>query len=105
MSTWLIVLAAAGASYLLRISMVVALAGRSLPSRLERQISLMGPAVLAAIVANSLFVKGGAPALPTAPTVLGALAAVVVVARTRRPTQALLVGLPVAWLATVLLPG
>ena len=65
----------------------------------------MGPAVLAAIVANSLFVKGGAPALPAAPTVLGALAAVVVVARTRRPTQALLVGLPVAWLATVLLPA
>ncbi|HEY6531877.1 MAG TPA: AzlD domain-containing protein [Acidimicrobiales bacterium] len=104
MTAWAVLFAAAAATYLLRISMVVALAGRSVPARVERRLSVMGPAVLAAIVANSLFVHHGAPALPTVPTALGVAAAVLVVARTRRPNRALLVGLPVAWLATLLLP-
>ena len=84
--------------------MVVALAGRSLPTRLERKLSVMGPAVLAAIVANSLFVRHGTPAAPPR-RLLGVIAAVLVVARTRRPTRALLVGLLVACLATLLLPA
>ena len=103
MTTWLVVLAAAAASYLLRISMVVALAGRELPARIERNLTFLGPSVMAAIVANSLFVHHGAPGLPTAPTAVGVVVAAVVVARTRRPTQALLVGLPAAGLVALLI--
>ena len=55
MSAWFVVLAAALATYLLRVSMVVAFAGRPLPAPLDRHLSLTAPAVLAAIVANSLF--------------------------------------------------
>lgn len=104
MTVWLVVLAAAAASYLLRISMVVVLGTRALPARLEHHLTFLGPSVLAAIVANSLFVRHGSPSLPAAPTAVGVLVAAAVVARTRRATQALLVGLPAAALAALLLP-
>jgi branched-subunit amino acid transport protein len=101
MTTWLIVGAAAVASYLLRISMLVAFADRPVPPALARRLPLLGPAALGALVAGAL--TGGMPAgagprvagAPLGP-VLAVVLALVVVRRTGRAGHALLVGLPVA---------
>lgn len=102
MTTWIAVLGAAACTYLLRISMVVVLAGRQLPASLEHQLRLAGPAVLAAVVASALFVSDGAAQAAPASHLAAVVAAGLVVRRTGRSLHALLVGLPVAALATLL---
>ncbi|MGC1209540.1 MAG: AzlD domain-containing protein [Ornithinimicrobium sp.] len=57
---WQIVLAGIG-TYLIRLSFIAASSKLGTPSdRTEAVLRLIGPAVLAAIVANQLFVRGGA---------------------------------------------
>lgn len=52
-------LAAVG-TYAIRLSGIVLLGGdRDLPSRVRKALSLVAPAAMAAIVANSLFLDGG----------------------------------------------
>ncbi|WP_062465204.1 AzlD domain-containing protein [Demequina soli] len=60
MRTFLIFLAAAIGTYAIRVSGIVLFGGpRRLPERVERSLRLVGPAALAAIVANSLLLDGG----------------------------------------------
>lgn len=102
MTTWIAVLGAATATYLLRISMVVVLAGRPLPAACEHHLRLAGPAVLAAVVASALFVSDGAAQPAPVGHLVALVAAGAVVRRTGRSLHALLVGLPVAALASLL---
>lgn len=96
MTTWLVVVAAAVATYLIRISMVVVYNRRSLPAGFERMLSLAAPAVLAAVAANSLFVGDGSIHAPEVAALFAVAAAAVAVWRTGKPVHALVVGLPLA---------
>jgi branched-subunit amino acid transport protein len=73
----------------------------ALPDDLERLLSLAAPAVLAALVASSVFVVGDARRLPVA-LLPAVLAAVLVVRRTGKPVHALAAGLPLVWVVTAL---
>ena len=90
------VLAAVG-TYVLRASMLVGLAGRSLPSALQARLTLVGPAALAALCAASLAPGPGRALAPA--DVLAAAAAFIAVRRTGSVVHAFVVGLPVLWLA------
>ncbi len=60
MRTLLIFVAAGIGTYLIRVSGLVLFGGeRRLPPRVERSLRLVGPAALAAIVANSLLLDEG----------------------------------------------
>ncbi len=60
MRVLLIFLAAAVGTYAIRISGILLLGrGRRLPARVERSLRLVGPAAMAAIVANSLLLDEG----------------------------------------------
>jgi branched-subunit amino acid transport protein len=104
-TVWLVVIAGAAATYLVRISMVVVFHGRAVPASIERSLALALPAVLAAVAANGLFVHGDAVVVPP-PSVWPAVGMAALVARrTHRPVHALLVGLPLVWLGTTLFGG
>ncbi len=104
MTTWFVVLAAAASTYLVRISMVVVFHRRSLPDGFERVLSLASPAVLAAVVANALFVGNGSVHPPSVAALLAVPIGALVVWRTGKPVHALAAGLPVA-LIVMSLPG
>lgn len=59
MRIFLIFLAAAIGTYLIRISGILLLGGeRQLPERVKRSLVLVAPAAMAAIIANSLLLEG-----------------------------------------------
>ncbi len=61
MTTFLIFTAAAVGTYLIRISGIVIFGReRDIPPRIERALQLVGPAAMAAIIANSLLLDEGA---------------------------------------------
>ncbi len=60
MSPWLLVLLTGVGTYLLRLSAIALVSdGRQIPPRMEQALRLVAPAVLAALVANSLLLQGG----------------------------------------------
>ena len=83
-------------TFLMRASLVTALAGVTIPSRVERALRLVAPAVLAAIVAQSLFLDDGS-ARSLSSWHAGGLVAAVVVWRTRSVGIALAAGMIVHW--------
>ena len=90
------VLLVGGGTLAMRGSMVTLLAGVAIPARIEQMLRLVAPAVLAAIVAQSLFLDdGGARALSSWHA--GGLAAALVAWRTRNVGAALAVGMAVHW--------
>jgi branched-subunit amino acid transport protein len=98
MTTMMIFILGGIGTYALRSVMIVN-GGRIAGSDwLEGNISLVSPAVLAAIVASSLLVTSGSIELPN-PVVLVAMAgAMFAVRRTGNVSAALAVGLPIYWL-------
>ena len=60
MTVFLIFLAAGIGTYLIRLSGVLLLRDRTLPPRVAKALGLVGPAAMAAIVANSLLLDQGA---------------------------------------------
>jgi branched-subunit amino acid transport protein len=97
-SAWLVIAGVAVGTYALRVSMVVALAGRELPAWTDRPMRLVGPAAVAALVAMMLLVSDGSrdPA-PTAELVASAVG-FAAVRRTGNLMHAFVAGLPVYWL-------
>lgn len=84
-------------TFVLRSSMVVLQErGRSL-DWLERRLSLVGPAVLGAIVTSWLAVDDGGCVMPNAVEVAAVTVALVTVRRTGKVGLALGAGLPVYW--------
>jgi branched-subunit amino acid transport protein len=98
-TTWLVILVAALCTYLLRVSMVVALDRRPLPDRVANRLRLGAPAVLAAVVTASLFTSSHSLRAPAVGDLVAVVLAALVVRRTHNAAHALLVGLPVALLA------
>lgn len=93
---------AATVTYALRSSVTVV--GRPVPGWLDRVAGLVTPAILASMVASSLFLHGPDREMEVAsPAVLAAVACTFVVARRRgNVTAGLAVGLPAFWLGTAL---
>lgn len=88
-------------TYLIRITPL--LAGERLvasPAR-ERQIGLIAPAALAAIVCNALFVGPAGTTLPSLVEVIAIGSASVVVRRTGNVGLALAVGFPIYWIGVL----
>lgn len=96
MSIILAFVAAAVVTYLLRSSMSIIGVGRS--AAIQRGITLVTPAVLAAMIASSLFVHHGDVAIPALPEVVAVVASAAVARRTGNVGLGLAAGLPVYWL-------
>jgi branched-subunit amino acid transport protein len=100
---YLVVLAVGLGSYAFRVSMLI-VAARStagLPSTVERAARHAVPVSFAALATSALADPGRSGSLVA---VLAVAAAVVAVRRTGSPHAALLVGLPVVWVASAVLP-
>jgi branched-subunit amino acid transport protein len=102
MSTWLVILAVGAGTYLLRASMFLALAGRTLPQWTERPMNLVGPAAMAALVATMTFTSAGSATMPDTATAAAILAGFLAVRRTGNVMHAFIVGLPVFWIVGAL---
>ena len=83
-------------TFAMRASMVTLLAGVRIPERVEHALRLVAPAVLAAIVAQSLFLDGGSTRSLSSWHAGGAVAALVAW-RTRNVGAALAAGIAVHW--------
>ena len=95
-----LVLAVAAGTLAMRASMVTLLADVAIPLRLEQALSLVTPAVLAGLVAQTLFLDAGEVRPFGTWYVAGAIAAVVAW-RTRSFGWTLLAGMSSVWLLGV----
>jgi branched-subunit amino acid transport protein len=86
----------------MRASMVTLLAEVTIPTRAQQALSLVAPAVLAGLVAQTLFLDHGA-VRPFGPWYLAAAVAAVVAWRTRSFGWTLGVGMASVWLLEVVL--
>ena len=104
MNTWIVIVAAGLGSYLLRLSMIILTGRFTMPAYLERASGLVGPAAFAALAAAGVAAACRGLGVTQAAAPLAAVAAAVIaVARTGSPQAAILVGMPVLWIATALL--
>lgn len=97
-----IVVAVAIGTLAMRASMVTLLAGITIPSRAEQALGLVAPAVLAGLVAQTLFLDGGELRSFGAWYVAAAVAALVAW-RTRSFGWTLVAGMASVWLAEALI--
>lgn len=105
MSVWsslAIVLAVAGITYAMRASVIVALAGRPIPTGAERALRNVGPAVLAALAVNLAAGGEGGPQLAV-PEVAALVVAGVVAGWRKSVIWSLVSGMLTLWVATALL--
>lgn len=102
-SAGLVLLAAAVATWLLRVLFITIVPADRLPARVRRALPHVGPAILAALIVTSLVQGGGVPALlrPT-PEHLALLAAGLVALRWRNLVVPMAAALLVMTLAGVL---
>lgn len=101
MSELTIVAVVAGGTLLMRASLVTLLAGVKLPARVEQALALVAPAVLAGLVAQTLFLQGG-DTRPAGTWHVAAGMAAVVAWRTRSAGWTLLVGMISVWVLEAL---
>jgi branched-subunit amino acid transport protein len=98
MTVWVVVLAAALCTYLLRASALVGLDGGRLPSWVERHAPLVAPAALGALVASSSLHNSQAVSVAVA-----SATAFLAARRLQHPYAALLVGFPTLWCVQLVL--
>lgn len=93
---WLFAIAGIG-TYAIRAS-VIALVGQgvTIPARVERTLRLIAPAVLSAIIANSLLLDRGT-ANPRVSWYVAAVAAALIVHRFRSAAWAMIVAIAAVW--------
>ena len=96
-----IVLAVALGTLGMRASMITLLADITIPPRVEQALSLVAPAVLAGLVAQTLFLDHGEPR-PFGTWYLAGAVAAVVAWRTRSFGWTLLAGMASVWLLEAL---
>lgn len=100
MRIWIVLLVAGFGTYLTRASFLLLGQHLVLPSRVERALPYVGPAVFAAIVAPPVVGSAGVGGAPDrVPEIVAALAAGLVAWRTGRVTWVLVVGMGVLWVA------
>ena len=106
MNAWTVILAAGLGSYLFRLSMIVLFDRITMPAYLQRASRLVAPAAFAAMAAAGLATACMSLGAARAAAPLAAVAAAVIaVLRTGSSQAAILVGMPVLWIATALLPS
>ena len=106
MNTWLVIVAVGLGSYLFRLSMIILTGRFTMPTYLERASGLVVPAAFAALAAAGVAVACSGLGVTRAAAPLAAVvAAVIAVLRTGSSQAAILVGMPVLWIATALLPS
>ena len=93
----MIVTVVAGGTLLMRASLVTLLAGITIPMRVEQALALVAPAVLAGLVAQTLFLQGG-DMRPIGTWHAAAALAALVAWRTRSAGWTLLVGMAGVWI-------
>ena len=101
MSDLALVAMAAGGTLLMRVSLVALLANATIPPRVERALQLVVPAVLAGLVAQTLFLESG-DVRPLDAWYPAAAVAIIVAWQTRSTMWTLLVGMVAVWLLTAL---
>ncbi|MFO7531886.1 MAG: AzlD domain-containing protein [Candidatus Limnocylindrales bacterium] len=97
----LLVAAVAAGTLAMRASMVTLLAGTAIPASVEQALGLVAPAVLAGLVAQTLFLDGG-ELRPFGSWYLAAVVAGLVAWRTRTFGWTLLAGMVSVWLLEAL---
>jgi branched-subunit amino acid transport protein len=106
MNTWIVIVAVGLGSYLFRLSMIILTGRITMPPYLERASGLVVPAAFAALAAAGVAVACSSLGVTRAAAPLAAVvAAVIAVLRTGSSQAAILVGMPVLWIATALLPS
>ena len=106
MSTWIVIVAAGLGSYLFRLSMIILTGRITVPPSLERASGLVVPAAFAALASAGVAAPcGGLGITRSAAPLVAVAAAVIAVLRTGSSQAAILVGLPVLWVTTALLPS
>lgn len=88
-------------TFAMRASMVTLLAGVAIPARVEQALGLVAPAVLAGLVAQTLFLEGGALRPFGSWYIAGAVAALVAW-RSRSFGWTLVAGMGTVWLLEAL---
>ena len=101
MNAWIVFISIGLGTYALRASMFVLLGDRTLPSWTDTPLALVAPAAIAALVASMTFTQDGHAALASTPELLAIIAAFVATRRTGNVMHAIVVGLPVFWLASL----
>ncbi len=94
-------IAVAAGTYLMRVSIVVTTAGRTIPPRIQATLRLIPAAVLPALVANALVFEGG-EVRPFGPWYVALALATLVAVRWRSVGWTLLSGMGAVWLLTAL---
>lgn len=98
MTTWAVILSVGVGTYAFRVSVLVLLAGRTLPLRWRRAIGLVAPAALSALVGMMLL---GRHASADPAQVVAVITGFIAVRRTQNVLHAFVVGLPVFAAATL----
>jgi len=99
MTTWIIIIGVAAATFLLRASFIVFANPQKFPKLFRQALAYVPPAVLAAIVAPGLAMPQGALDLTLAnPRWIAGLVALALATRVRHPIAPIAIGLPVLWL-------
>jgi len=103
-NTWIVIVAVGMGSYLFRLSMTILTGRITMPPYLERASGLVVPAAFAALAAAGVAAACSGLGVTRAVAPLAAVvAAVIAVLRTGSAQAAILVGMPVLWIATALL--
>lgn len=103
MNTWIVLLAIGLGTYGFRVSMFVLLAGRVLPGWLDRPMSVVAPAAIAALVGVMAATQSGRIDPLPLPELLALAIGFVAVRRTGNVMHAFTIGLPALWIASALL--
>lgn len=93
----------AGGTLLMRASMVALLANVALPARAEEALKLVAPALLAGLVAQTLFLQAG-EMRPPGTWHLAALVAALVAWKTRSVGWTLVLGMGSVWILEAIAP-
>lgn len=105
MTPWLVVLAAGVGSYLLRISMVVAIDRIRSTARLERVSTFAVPSAFAALAAAAVVAGAGGAGVEAIPPLGAVTVAGLAAWRTRSSYAAIAAGMPTLWALTAVLGG
>jgi branched-subunit amino acid transport protein len=105
MNFWLVMLFSGLATYAIRLSFIIFLGSRRIPTLLLRALRFVPPAVLTAIIVPELMMPGGNLDLSLGnPRMLSGLLAVIVAWRTRNVMLTILVGMLTLWILQFYLP-
>jgi branched-subunit amino acid transport protein len=103
MTPWIVFVAIGLGTYALRASMFVLLGDRSLPSWTSTPLGLVAPAAIAALVASMTLTSDGHAQLVAAPELIAIAGAFVTTRRSGNVMHAIVVGLPIYWVASIVL--